>query len=433
MQTLRAALLVALLVSPTCLADEKLFLEAWKRVQRTFYDKDMRGVDWPAVRDELLPAARAAATPEQESAVINRALARLGASHTYHFIPSQREYWELLDVFYPEGVPENLSRGRFEDGRVRYVGIGIVTRTIDGKVFALDVYDGAPAANAGIIVGDELISVNGEPWSDIDAFRGKADREVTVTIRRSKDGPTTDVLVVPKRLQPRSMFLRAMKKSAQVIEAGEKKIGYVRVRSYASESYQEQLASLLAGSLAECDALVLDLRGGWGGAQAQYMDLFGSLAPEVEFRMRSSSVWNSRSNAKTWDKPMAVLIDSDSRSGKEILAYAFKARNRATLVGTTTRGAVLGGTASILSDGSLLLVAVSDVRVEGRSLEGHGVEPDVRVERPIAYSAGDDPQLEHATELLATQLNQAKTIEKNEHRLHQQDETPISSLRRRKS
>jgi len=412
MPKLRAVMLLALLFSPSCLADERVFLEAWKRVQRTFYDKDMRGVDWPAVRDELLPDARTATTPEQNSEIINRALKRLGASHTYHFIPSQREYWELLDVFFPEGVPENLSRGRFDDGRVRYVGVGVVSRKIDGKLFAIDVYDGAPAANAGIMVGDELISVNGEPWSDVDAFSGKADQEVTVKIRRDKGGPTTDVIVVPKRLQPRSMFLRALKQSARVIEQNDRKIGYVRVRSYASESYQRQLASLLAGPLAECDALILDLRGGWGGAQAEYMNLFGSLAPDVEFRMRSSE-WNSKTDSQTWDKPMVVLVDSDSRSGKEILAYAFKARHRATLVGTPTRGAVLGGTASILSDGSLLMVAVSDVRVEGQSLEGHGVEPDVRVERPIPYSAGEDPQLIRATELLSTQLNRSETIKAN--------------------
>jgi len=413
MHKIPTALLLALLLSPTCLADERLFLEAWRRVQRTFYDKNMRGVDWAAVREELLPHAKAASTPEQNSEVINRALKRLGASHTYHFIPSQREYWELLDVFYPEGVPENLSRGRFDDGRVRYVGVGLVSRKIDDKVFAIDVYDGAPAANAGIMAGDELISVNGEPWSDVDAFSGKADQEVTVKIRRDKDGPTTDVVVIPKRLQPRSMFLRAMKQSAQVIERGDRKIGYVRVRSYASESYQEQLAALLAGPLAECDALVLDLRGGWGGAQAAYMNLFGSLAPVVDFRMRNAGTWNSRSNERTWDKPMAVLIDSDSRSGKEILAYAFKARNRATLVGTTTRGAVLGGSSFILSDGSLLMVAVADVRVEGRSLEGHGVEPDIRVERHLPYSAGEDPQFTRATDLLANQLASTEAIKTN--------------------
>lgn len=399
MLKLRVALLLLLFFAPRCFADERVFLEAWKRVQRSFYDKDMQGVDWPAVRDEFLPEARAAATPVQESDVINRALQRLGASHTYHFIPSQREYWELLDVFYPEGLPENLARGKIAEGRVRYTGIGLVARRIDGKVFAIDVYDGAPAARAGVLVGDELVAVDGQPWSDIEAFAGRAGEECTLTIRRAQDGPTRDLAVIPEQLQPRTMFLKSIRQSARIFERAGKRIGYVRIRSYASESYQNLLASMLKSRFADCDALILDLRGGWGGAQAEYMNLFGSLTPDVEFRMRSQP-WRHKPVAETWTRPMAVLIDSDSRSGKEILAHAFKSRPNTTLIGTTTRGAVLGGSAFILSDGSLLMVAVSDVRVDGKTLEGKGVEPDIRVERPIPYCQGDDPQLDRAVESL---------------------------------
>src|SRR5690606_37600054 len=76
-----------------------VFLEAWRITKLAFYDPDMRGVDWDAVRDELLPRARAAATPAELSAVINDALSRLKASHTGHYAPHQREYYELLDIF----------------------------------------------------------------------------------------------------------------------------------------------------------------------------------------------------------------------------------------------------------------------------------------------------------------------------------------------
>ena len=50
---------------------------------------------------------------------------------------------------------------------------------------------------------------------------------------------------------------------------------------------------------------------------------------------------------------------------------------------------------------------VADVLVEGKHLEGVGVEPDVRVARPIEYSQGADPQLQEAVrqaELLAAKL-----------------------------
>ena len=50
----------------------------------------------------------------------------------------------------------------------------------------------------------------------------------------------------------------------------------------------------------------------------------------------------------------------------------------------------------LLSDGSLLVLAVSDVRVEGERLEGRGVVPDVEVSFPLPYAAGRDPQLDAA-------------------------------------
>lgn len=388
------------------LADEKVFLEAWKRVNTTFYDKNMRGVDWSAVRDELLPAARAAQTPEETSAVINKALGRLGVSHTAHFVPSQRAYWELVDVFYPRGVP--ADEPGLGSGPVSFVGAGVATKVIDGKVFAADVYDACPAAAAGLLVGDELIAVDGKPWSDVDAFKEKEGRPVAVTIRRTKDGPTSTVTLTPQRLQPQRTFLRALKGSAKVIEKDGKQIGYVRVRSYANESYQRRLAKLLDKELKDCDALVLDLRAGWGGAQAKYMELFGSLVPNMVFRERGAD-WSGPVETTSWKKPMVVLIDSDSRSGKEMLAYAFKAMHRATLVGTKTRGAVLGGRGTLLSDGSLLLVAVSDVRVDGQILEGHGVEPDITVERPIPYCRGNDPQLQRGVEVAVERLRRSGT------------------------
>jgi carboxyl-terminal processing protease len=49
-----------------------------------------------------------------------------------------------------------------------------------------------------------------------------------------------------------------------------------------------------------------------------------------------------------------------------------------------------------LRDGSLLMIAVADVQVDGERLEGIGVEPDLAVPRDLPYSAGRDPQLEAA-------------------------------------
>ena len=125
------------------------------------------------------------------------------------------------------------------------------------------------------------------------------------------------------------------------------------------------------------------LRGGWGGAQPSYLDLFDPRGPEMTVTHRSGK--SETVNAR-WRRPAVLLIDGLTRSGKEILAYGFKKYGFGPVVGTTTKGDVLAATAFMMSDGSLLELAVEDVRVEGERLEGHGVAPTIEVPFPFEYS-----------------------------------------------
>jgi carboxyl-terminal processing protease len=102
-----------------------------------------------------------------------------------------------------------------------------------------------------------------------------------------------------------------------------------------------------------------------------------------------------------WRKPVVLLINGGSRSGKEILAYGFEKYGYGAVVGTRTKGDVLAARAFMLSDGSLLELAVDDVRVDGERLEGVGVAPTIEVPFRLEYSAGADPQLERAVEIAA--------------------------------
>jgi len=61
------------------------------------------------------------------------------------------------------------------------------------------------------------------------------------------------------------------------------RVGYVHVWSYAGGAYQRALEDLIAdGPLRDADALVWDLRDGWGGAEPQYLDLFNPNAPTMQ-------------------------------------------------------------------------------------------------------------------------------------------------------
>jgi C-terminal processing protease CtpA/Prc len=374
-----------------------IFDEVVRTVQDNFYDPTLRGLDWQAVVEKYRPLAAAASSDEERSAVINRLLAELEASHTSHYTLSEPAYYQLLDIF-ASALRRNLGRV-FPTEQVAYVGIGTFTQQVNGKTFITGVLDGLPAAKAGLVVGDELLSADGAPYHPIRSFVAKGDQEVTLQIRRMADGPVQEVVVVPQSIKPNEAFLRAMEASARIIDAEGTKVGYIRVWSYAGARYQQLLEhELSAGALKDAEALVLDLRDGWGGAQAHYLDLFNHRAPTMTQIDRHGRV--SMANSK-WRKPVALLVNGGTRSGKEIFAYGFKTYGLGEIVGTPTAGAVLAGRAFLLSDGSLLLVAVTDVLVDGQRLEGTGVVPTITVPFAVEYAQGKDPQLDRAVAILS--------------------------------
>jgi len=378
-------------------ANLTVFEEVWRTVREHFYDPTFHGLDWAAVGERYRPLAAAAASEAERSAVINRMLSELVASHTGHYTPADPAYYQLLDIF--SGALRRPLRRLFPDGQVTYPGIGVFTRQLDGKTFIAGVLEGLPAWKAGLVIGDEMITADAEPYHPLRSFAGKVSQDVTLTIRRLVDGPTQEVVVVPERIKPNEAFLKAMAESARIIDANGVKIGYIHVWSYAGTQYQELLErELSSGKLKEADALVWDLRDGWGGAQAEYLHLFNGRAPTTTLINRDGQ--KSIANA-TWRKPVAMLINSGTRSGKEILAYGFKEYGIGETIGSHTAGAVLAGRAYLLSDGSLLLVAVADVLVDGQRLEGVGVAPTISVPFPLAYAQGKDPQLDRAVEVLS--------------------------------
>jgi carboxyl-terminal processing protease len=202
------------------------------------------------------------------------------------------------------------------------------------------------------------------------------------------------------------MFLRGMETSARIIHGSHgARIGYVRVWSYAGYAYQRTLERLIGtGILRDADALIWDLRDGWGGAAPEYLDLFDQRRPTVELIGRNGGI---RLEGVTWRKPVAMLINGGSRSGKEILAYGFKKHGIGELIGTRTMGAVLAASLFMMSDGSMLLLAVDNVRVDDVRLEGVGVTPTIAVPFSIAYAAGADPQLARAVEVLSATAGSA--------------------------
>lgn len=375
----------------------EVFDQAWRTIRDNFYDRSLRGLDWDAVKERHRPAYVGAKTPQERSAVINAMLSELKASHMFHFTRDDPAYYQLLGIF-QYGVREGIKKHL--DGDIKYPGIGIFTKKLDGKDYVSGIVAGLPAEKAGFQVGDEIVSADGKPFAPVGSFRGKVGDKVVMKIRRDRDGAERDIDVQPTWIDAPDAFEKAIDEGARIIEAGGKKIGYVRIWSYAGNRYQAALETLLSsGKLKDVDALIWDLRDGWGGAQPEYLDIFNARAPDMTFTDRKG---DAEFASFKWRKPAAILANAGTRSGKEVLTYGFKKYGHGEVIGETTAGALLAGRGYMLDDGTFLMVAVADVAVDGERLEQKGVAPTISVPFDIRYAAGRDPQLDKAVEVLST-------------------------------
>ena len=71
-------------------------------------------------------------------------------------------------------------------GEVVYEGIGIASKVIDSRRFVTDVFDGMPAAKAGIKAGDEILSADGKPFEEIGSFNHKTGQTVAMGVEDGK-------------------------------------------------------------------------------------------------------------------------------------------------------------------------------------------------------------------------------------------------------
>ena len=258
-----------------------------------------------------------------------------------------------------------------------YPGIGIVPRAIDGKIFVTDVYDGSPAASAGVKAGDEIVSAwtaRPMPRSARSPARPARRRRCSCGARRRRRPSRSTCRC--RRLQPNETFENAIRASVRVIEAGNRRIGYLRIWSFASQGVEEVVMDRIASEpLKSADGLVLDMRGRWGGAPADATDIFVGKAPARRVdrpagRRRDRQCALAQAGGRHHRRGITQR-HGDSRARPEAGRRA--ARRRKDRRRGPRRPRLR------LSDNSLMLLAVADVRVDGERLEGVGVTPDIEV------------------------------------------------------
>ncbi|MBX9941159.1 MAG: hypothetical protein K2Y32_17990 [Candidatus Obscuribacterales bacterium] len=353
---------------------------------------------------------------------INQSLGRLKTSHCRFLTEDDEAFYFLRSLFQ---VVDKDSQPYF---------CGFATGGYGRKQGTVSyVLNGGPAAKVGLLAGDQILTVDGNSSWSYKNLVNQTGRAIIVSIKRESLRKTLSI--VPVKTDLYELYLQALEKSFTIYErfAGERrvKIGYVHIFAGGSAT-KEPLEDLLMNH--ELDALVLDLRQGYGGANTTDLDcVFRSkkFHPDLEYRGRDGQ---TKKRSFCFDKPIVTLIDSETTSGKELLAYVLKGSKRSVLVGEQTAGSAVAGrlfdSANLKAISSeintssefqtalrsefqkteragvpssrmqpfALYLAVSTCTIGGVSLEGVGVKPDLEIRNPLKSKEVYQRQLDSALE-----------------------------------
>jgi carboxyl-terminal processing protease len=358
------------------------FDKVWEIVNEGFWDPNFNGVDWEDAKKRYRPLALAATDHEAFARVVNQMLGELKTSHTRYFTKWDPGYYTLQVVF---GKPDSHRNG-----------IGVVTKRIGGRYYVSAVLASSSAEKAGIVLGDLLIEVDGRPFHPIRSFENRAGQELEIAIQRGPAESTRRKLkVTPVDMKEEDRLRNDSHASLKTIEYKGHRFAYVRLW-WLRGLQMKQVLEYGIYRANEAEGIIIDIRDGFGGDMG-----YEYIAPFLQYGLGEITVESTGrdrvfKSIAGCNKPVVVLTNGGSRSGKETLAYLFKKTGRGILVGEKTAGFVTGGRNKAISSDSFLYYGAFKMIVDGKNLEGVGVEPDIEVPFDIRFAAARDIQLERA-------------------------------------
>ncbi|MQB22966.1 S41 family peptidase [Agrobacterium tumefaciens] len=269
-------------------------------------------------------------------------------------------------------------------------GLGIEVTMENELVKVISPMDDTPAAKAGILAGDFISEIDGQPVRGlkledaVEKMRGTVKTPIKLTIIRQGADKPLDITVMRDIIAVRAVKSR--------VEGGD--VGYLRVISFTEKTYDDlEKAIKKIKQDVPADKLkgyVLDLRLNPGGLLDQAInvsDAFLERGEVVSTRGRNPDEtrrFNATAGDLTDGKPVIVLINGGSASASEIVAGALQDLRRATVVGTRSFGK--GSVQTIIplgETGALRLTTALYYTPSGKSIQGTGITPDIKVEQPL--------------------------------------------------
>ncbi len=387
---------------------KQMFNECWRQMRDFFYDPNLHGVDWVAVRKKYEPLVEHVSHRADLTYIIGEMISELAAGHAYVGGGEVPEVRKLQQGLLGAEYKRDEKTGFFQVARILPGENWIAKRR-------------SPLTEVGVDVSakDWIMAVNGRPTSEVkninELLVNTFGKPVTLLVNGKPSAEGAKRVVVTPTADEGDLYYYAWVEGniKKVSDATDGKVGYLHVPDMLATGLNE-FAKHYYPQLKK-QALIVDVRGNAGG----------NVSPQIIERLRREpAMVGIARNAEpsvdpggTFVGPMVCLLNEFSASDGDIFPYRFRQHKLGQLVGKRSWGGVVGirGSLPLLDGGTLSKPEFSRYDLEGKEwvMENKGVTPDVVVDNdPAKEFSGDDQQLSRAIEMMLADLkkNLPKTV-----------------------
>ena len=263
---------------------------------------------------------------------------------------------QSLDIYLEQAFAERRVEER---QAIRH--IGIQGQQIEKGFLVSAVLESYPAHRAGLRRGDVITQAEGADFDPIESFDSDTDSQVqsSYLLQVNRGEQELELSVSPIEENLYNSFRNATLNSVLEFSRGNKVIGYVRLWGLSRNTADLLSYTQIIEGLDHCDGIILDLRDSYGYEDPSLRSLFipESLASDA------------------YRKPVAILVNGQTRKGGESLTAALDHLERIISIGEPTAG-------------------------ESDALDYTAHEPEYSLSFPTTESRRDDPQFETAVDIL---------------------------------
>ncbi len=226
----------------------------------------------------------------------------------------------------------------------RYDGIGASVRKMGDYVTVVEIFEGGPALESGLRIGDMILAVEGKDMRGRktdevnDLLRGYPGTSVSITIRRPGESADRDVSVKRDEVTVKNV------PHFEMLQDG---IAYVALSTFSAQAGRNvaDAISTLQNEHPKLNGLIFDLRDNGGGYLREAISVSNLFIPKDEVVVTTKGkirerdrVYKTTEQPLIPDLPVVVLTNRFSASASEIVSGVVQDLDRGVILGDKTYG-----------------------------------------------------------------------------------------------